>query len=337
MTPAPNENRPVRFLTIGTSPIVETMLRGAHLDPRFVHSAVYSRRQDTASAFAARHGVEHTFTDLEQAACSDTFDAAYIASPNSLHFAQTMLLLSHGKHVLCEKPLASNARQAGLMCRTAQEKGLVLMEGLKTTLTPTFAAVREALPRIAPIRRYFAAFCQRSSRYDRFLAGEDFNVFSPEFSGGSLLDIGIYGLYPMVVLFGPPEEVVSRSLLLRTGVDGQGSLLCRYPQMEGVVVHSKIADSSLPSEIQGEGGRILIERINSFARAQIVLRNGSREDLSVEHAPFDMVYEVSTFIDLICRGGGEHPVNSFAASIATAEIMDAARAQNGIRFPSDRL
>ena len=50
-----------------------------------------------------------------------------------------------------------------------------------------------------------------------------------------------------------------------------------------------------------------------------------------------MVYEVSTFIDLICRGGGEHPVNSFAASIATAEIMDAARAQNGIRFPSDRL
>ncbi len=45
MIPAPNENRPVRFLTIGTSPIVETMLRGAHLDPRFVHSAVYSRRR----------------------------------------------------------------------------------------------------------------------------------------------------------------------------------------------------------------------------------------------------------------------------------------------------
>ena len=327
----------VRFLTVGTSAIAGLFLCGARLDPRFAHTAVYSRRPETAAAFSVRHGVGRTFTDLEQAARSDAFDAVYIASPNSLHYRQAMLFLEHGKHVLCEKPLASNARQAQQMCALAREKGLSLMEAVKTTLSPTFAAVRAALPRIGPVRRYFASYCQYSSRYDRFKAGETANVFSPEFSGGSLVDIGIYGVYPMVVLFGRPEKIASHALVLRSGVDGQGSLLCRYPGMEAVVVHSKIADSSLPSEIQGEQGRIVIDRINTIDRARIIWRDGSQQDISAPHTEYDMAYETSAFIDLVETGRQEHPVNSFQSSIITAEIMDAVRAQNGIVYPADNF
>lgn len=62
-----------------------------------------------------------------------------------------------------------------------------------------------------------------------------------------------------------------------TGVDGQGTLVCRYDGMDAVVVHSKIADSSLPSEIQGENGRIVIDRINAIDSARIIFRDGTQE------------------------------------------------------------
>lgn len=327
----------IRFLTIGTSAITDLFLQGAHLDPRFEHAAVFSRREETAADFARKHGVPLTFTSLEQAARSDAFDAAYIASPNSLHFEQTMLLLEHGKHVLCEKPFASNVRQVRQMCGLAREKGVSLMEAMKTTFSPTFDRIRAELPRIGPVRRYFASYCQYSSRYDRFKQGQDANVFSPAFSGGSLVDIGVYGVYPMAVLFGMPEDIVSKALLLRGGVDGQGSLICRYRDMEAVIVHSKIADSSLPSEIQGEQGRIVIDRINTIDRARIVWRDGSQEDISAPHQEYDMVYELSAFLDMIERRQVESPVNSFANSLATMGIMDAVRAQNGIVYPSDNF
>lgn len=329
--------RPVRFLTVGTSAITDLFLRGAHLDPRFEHAAVFSRREETAADFASKHGVPLMFTSLEQAARSDAFDAVYIASPNSLHFEQTMLLLEHGKHVLCEKPFASNVRQARQMCTLAQEKGLSLMEAMKTTFSPTFARIRTELPRIGTIRRYFASYCQYSSRYDRFKGGQDANVFSPAFSGGSLVDIGVYGVYPMAVLFGMPEDIVSKASVLRTGVDGQGSLICRYRDMDAVIIHSKIADSALPSEIQGEQGRIVIDRINTIDRARIVWRDGSLEDISAPHQQYDMVYELSAFIDMIADKQVESAINSFSNSLTTLGIMDAVRAQNDIVFPSDNF
>lgn len=327
----------IRFLTVGTSAITDLFLRGARLDPRFEHAAVFSRREETAADFARKHGAPLTFTSLEQAARSDAFDAAYIASPNSLHFEQAMLLLEHGKHVLCEKPFASNVRQARQMCGLARDKGVSLMEAMKTTFSPTFDRIRAELPRIGPVRRYFASYCQYSSRYDRFKQGQDANVFSPAFSGGSLVDIGVYGVYPMAVLFGMPEDIVSKAFLLRSGVDGQGSLICRYRDMEAVIVHSKIADSSLPSEIQGEQGRIVIDRINTIDRARIVWRDGSQEDISAPHQEYDMVYELSAFLDMIERRQVESAVNSFANSLATMGIMDAVRAQNGIVYPSDNF
>ena len=237
--------------------------------------------------------------------------------------------------MLCEKAFASNARQVDVMCRTARERGLALMEAMKTTHSPTFARVAENLPKIGRVRRYFASYCQYSSRYDRFKNGDVANAFRAEFSNGSLMDIGVYGVYPMVALFGRPQSVLSDAVLLHTGVDGQGTLVCRYDGMDAVVVHSKIADSSLPSEIQGENGRIVIDRINAIDSARIIFRDGTQEDISAPHERYDMVYELSAFIGMIERGEVSHGVNSHENSLAVMEVMDRARKQNGIVYPAD--
>ena len=325
----------VRFATIGTSAITELFLKGAVLEPRFEYAGAYSRDAGNALRFAREHGAGRHFSSLEELAACEDIDAVYVASPNSLHFGHTMAMLEGGKHVLCEKAFASNARQVDVMCRTARERGLALMEAMKTTHSPTFARVAENLPKIGRVRRYFASYCQYSSRYDRFKNGDVANAFRAEFSNGSLMDIGVYGVYPMVALFGRPQYVLSDAVLLHTGVDGQGTLVCRYDGMDAVVVHSKIADSSLSSEIQGENGRIVIDRINAIDSARIIFRDGTQEDISAPHERYDMVYELSAFIGMIERGEVSHGVNSHENSLAVMEVMDRARKQNGIVYPAD--
>ena len=103
----------VRFGVVGTNFISDWVIAGARQDERFELVAVYSRTQETADAFAAKHQIPHTFTSLEEMAKSPLVDAVYIASPNYLHAEQSILCMKHGKHVLCEKPFASNAREVG--------------------------------------------------------------------------------------------------------------------------------------------------------------------------------------------------------------------------------
>lgn len=103
----------IRFGVVGTNFITDWVIAGARQDERFELVAVYSRTQETADAFAARHQIPYTFTSLEEMAQSSLIDAVYIASPNFLHAPQSILCMKHGKHVLCEKPFASNVREAG--------------------------------------------------------------------------------------------------------------------------------------------------------------------------------------------------------------------------------
>ena len=183
----------VRFGIVGTNFISDWVIAGARQDARFELTAVYSRKQETADAFAAKHGIPHTFTSLEEMASSPLIDAAYIASPNFLHAEQSILCMQHGKHVLCEKPLASNAREARAMIAASEQYGVTLMEAMKPTLTPNFRAVQANLKRVGTIRRYFSAYCQYSSRYDKFKEGIVLNAFRPELSNGAMMDIGVYG------------------------------------------------------------------------------------------------------------------------------------------------
>ena len=104
--------RKVRFGIIGTNFITDWILEAAREELRFEATAVCSRSRETGQAFALKHGIPHLFTSPEEMAASSLIDAVYIAVPNSLHAALSILFMQQGKHVLCEKPLASNAKEA---------------------------------------------------------------------------------------------------------------------------------------------------------------------------------------------------------------------------------
>lgn len=326
----------IRFGVVGTGWITDAFIKGASLDKDFKLCAVYSRSAEKAKEFAKKYSVENIFTDLEEMAKSNLIDAVYIASPNSLHAEQSMLFMNHKKHVLCEKPLASNSNEVKNMIKASRDNNVALMEALKTGFLPNFKAVKENLDKLGEIRRIVANFCQYSSRYDSFKEGRHCNVFDPAFSGGSLMDIGIYCTYFIMSLFGVPKDVIATGEILGTGVDGQGTLCLQYDGMEGVVIHSKITDSVVSSEIQGEAGNMVINKISVPRNITIYYRGGNIQDISRPQIEDDMYYEAAEFINLIKAGKVESDINSHKLSLSVMEVLDKARKQIGVIFPADK-
>ena len=336
----------VRFGVVGTNFITDWVIAGAAQDSRFELAAVCSRTEARAEEFARRYNIPYRYTSLEEMAASPFIDAVYIATPNALHASQSILAMSYGRHVLCEKPLASNSAEAKAMIEASRRYDVTLMEAMKPTLTPNFRAVLDNFRKVGKVRRYFSSYCQYSSRYDRFKAGEYVNAFNPEYANGAVMDIGVYTIYPMVVLFGMPERIMASGTVLSSGADGQGSVLFRYPGMEASVLYSKIADSYLPSEIQGEDGTLVIDRINRIGNVAFIPRRNNVTGGKGEPAhPVDLTnvaemdeyyYEVSEFIDLVLSGRRESPINSHMNSLAVMQIVDEIRRQLGVVFPADR-
>lgn len=329
----------IGFGVVGSNFITDRIIAAGHLDKRFELAALYSRTPERATEYAARHSIPNIFTSLEEMASSEVIDAVYIASPNALHAPQTILCLDHGKHVLCEKPLASNAREAREMAAAARRNGCILMEAMMPTLTPNFQIIKDYLPRIGTPRRWFAAFGKYSSRYDRLKAGELPNAFDPKLSSGAAMDIGVYTIWPMVALFGKPLTVQATAATLHSGVDGHGAVNYTYTDgMIATTLYSKTVDMALPWEIGGEKGTIRGDAINSIMKLEFRERGGEWQDIShPEHSGDDYSYEISHFIDLVQGGFVDSPTNSHERSIAVMEIIDEIRRQTGIVYPADRL
>ena len=128
------------------------------------------------------------------------------------------------------------------------------MEAIRSIFTPGYQALAKHLPKLGTIRRASFHFCQYSSRYDKFKSGIVENAFNPIFSNGALMDIGVYCVHPLVRLFGMPEKIKTDAVLLENGIDGSGTILGVYKDMQAELVYSKISSSRIPSQIQGENG-----------------------------------------------------------------------------------
>ncbi|MBC3231281.1 Gfo/Idh/MocA family protein [Serratia fonticola] len=323
----------IRFAVVGTNWITERFIDAAHESGKMRLTAIYSRNLEQAQAFGANYPVEHFFDSLEALAQSDVIDAVYIASPNSLHCQQSLLFLSHKKHVICEKPLASNLREVEQLVACAREHQVVLFEAFKSAHLPNFLILQQALPKIGKLRKAFINYCQYSSRYPRYLAGENPNTFNPHFSNGSIMDIGYYCVASTVALFGAPQSVLASATLLDTGVDAHGSVCLNYGDFDVVISHSKVSNSDIPSEIQGEEGTLVIEKISEAQGVVLTPRGENSQVLTQPQHINTMLYEAQVFAELVEKQQVEH--EGLENSLIVASLLTEIRRQTGVVFPAD--
>lgn len=320
----------VRFATIGSNFVTDGLLEAARGVPAFRLEGVYSRTAERAEEFAKKWGAPRTYTTIDALCADPSIDAVYVASPNACHEAQSVALLSAGKHVLCEKPAAPDSAALERMVRAARSTNRVFMEAMMPAHTPAYRAIRAAMEEIGPVRRATLRFCKYSSRYDKFKAGIVENAFDPTLANGALMDIGVYCVHAAQLLFGEPQTVAGHSVFLRGGIDGEGSLILGYDDKLAEIVYSKITDCASHSEIEGEAGSILIDAISRPRAARLIPRGGAPREIELGVEFDEMRYEIQDFIDLI-SGMGEK-ARFLEDSVAVTRTLDRARAVMGVNF-----
>ncbi len=315
---------------VGTGKIAHQLADAVRSTEGIEAVALYSRTEASGSAFADAEGILRVYTSFSALLADREVDAVYIASPNALHFGQAMEALRAGKHVLCEKPCTAEESECVRLFAEARSRGLILLEAVRPLHDPMLALVRESLPLLGEVRRVDLEYCQYSSRYDRFKAGELPNAFNPRLANAALLDIGVYPIACLVALFGLPARVRAESLFLRGGFEGAGDILCEYDGFLASISYSKITDSVTPSVIAGERGSLLIERLSATRGIALQLRGEPARALPYMPAPNNIVYELADFRDMIF---GKPPREDFERyTLDTAKLIAEVRELSGISF-----
>lgn len=156
--------------------------------------ALGTHRPHEAVDIAKHIGIDSIYERYNEVIHDPSVDAVYISLPNHLHLTWTMKALSAGKHVLCEKPLACNAAEAGEMKALALATDRVLMEALMYRFHPRTQRIKRMISEgaIGVPRLVRAAFCF-SMTEELLKSGANHRLSSPH-GGGALLDVGCYGV-----------------------------------------------------------------------------------------------------------------------------------------------
>jgi len=186
--------------------------------------AVASRDAERARAFAEAAGIPRYHGSYEALLQDDGVDAVYIPLPNSLHREWVIAAAAHGKHILCEKPLALSAAECEQMQAAADAGGVKLMEAFMYRFHPRTERVVEAVHggAIGTVRAIQTSFTFRLTRPDNIR-------LRPELGGGALMDVGCYCVnVSRTLAAAEPVQVQAWARFGESGVDVELSGAMRF-------------------------------------------------------------------------------------------------------------
>ncbi len=334
----------MRIGVIGTNFVSDMFMKGASFVSEVEVTAVCSGRYENALKFAKKYGIENVFNNYIEMMESDTVDAIYLATPNSMHHQMAIECLKRKFPVFCEKPLGSNYQQVKEMIEAAIENNVHLHDGTVPLYSPNLKVIKDYLKKIGRIRKAVFIFGKYSSRYDAYLRGENPTTFRRELCNGSIMDLGIYAIADAVALFGKPEKIYATAQLLDTGVDCAGTAIFSYPDFEVVILHSKVTDTQLVSEIQGEKGNIYIPMLSRLDKIYYQSReenkkmvyNENNEIISIgQEYDHQFANQLRDFVYCYKNGLVESEVNPFSQILDIHEVLTECRLQSKVIFDCD--
>ncbi|MBC1353376.1 Gfo/Idh/MocA family oxidoreductase [Listeria innocua] len=321
---------------MGTNWITDSFIEGAINSGEWNLTAVYSRTEEKARAFGEKYGELAYFTDIEEMGKSDALDAVYIASPNALHYQHAVSLLKNKKHVIVEKPIFSTVAELEHAHQIARENNVFLFEAARHIQEPNFKRLQENIEKVGTIHGATLAYMKYSSRYDQVLNGEEPNIFSLKFSGGSIVDLGVYPLYSAITLFGEPIKATYFATKLPTGVDGLGPIILEYPSFNITIIQGKNSQSFLPSEIYGQKGTLIVDPLTGIEKITFY-DNATKEEteLAGPVVANDMQFEAAEFARIIEQGDRDTYEYLADLSLKVLRVSNELRHQNDIWFDAE--
>ena len=327
-TTSTDGTRPLRLGVLGAARIARNFIAGVTGSPTVTVTAVASRDPARAAQFAADAQLPQVFESYEALLASPDIDAIYLPLPNGLHGLWSTRACAAGKHVLCEKPLASSAAEARAMYAAARAAGVTLVEAYpyraqEQTLRLKSLVAAGAIGRLRTIHAAFG-FPLRDRADIRL---------DPSLAGGALMDLGSYPLSLIRYLTGaPPQSLHAVGTMDPAGVDD--SALVSLTFADGVLAQAACSFSTVVHRqalIVGDEGVIETTYANHTTEVPPVLRlrRGSDRRAAVEVisvAPANGFRAEAESFAAYVRGEAWSGITE-AESIDVAMMLDAARAQ----------
>jgi predicted dehydrogenase len=295
-------------------------------------TAVASRSAERAAAFADRFDIPTHYGDYDALAGDPDVDVVYVATPHSRHEVDTVNLLRAGKHVLCEKPFALNARQAARMAEEARSRELFLMEAIWSRFLPAYRALVDVIGagRIGEPLLVEADFGFRRP------VDPHHRHFARELGGGALLDLGIYPIQLCTLVLGPIERVVSDGVVGETGVDEVVTALLHHPGGRlGVVKAAIRVNMTCTARIAGTEGVIDLPAMMHCPSSLTVSSAAGVDRIDASYEGNGLRFEIDEVHRCLAEGRTESEVMSLDESIALATTLDAIRADLGVVYPGE--
>lgn len=307
----------LRIGVIGSGRIAAAFAEEAKLVSGVTLAGVYNPNHASAQAFAQRYDLRFGTDDLS--ALLDAVDAVYIASPHLTHGDYIDIALRHGKHVLCEKPLALSAETAARAYALARERNLVLMEGIKTAYAPGFVkmAAMAKSGHIGVVRDVNACFTS--------LTIGTFRPFDASRFDGSMTELGSYPLFAIFRLLGTDyTDLRFRSFRDSRGVDQYTEISLTFPHAVATARIGLGVKSEGALTVAGTEGYLRVDapwwKPQSFS---LCYEDPERDERFYEkYLGAGLRYEISSFLDLTRSEDRRNAKLSEQESIAIAGVME---------------
>ncbi len=326
--------RAVNWGVLGTGNIAKQFARGLKVLPEAHLVAVGSRAQETADAFGDEFEIPRSHASYEALVSDPDVEVIYVSTPHQLHRENTLLCLSAGKAVLCEKPFAINAVEAADMVAAARQYQCFLMEAMWTRFLPVAVKAREWLhageigePRMLTADFGFRAEINREGR-----------LFNPEYGGGALLDVGVYTVSLASMVFGEaPQRTAGFAHIGETGVDEQAAFVLGYTDGRLASLTCAVrVNTPQDAVIMGTEGSIRFHA--PFWRSTgVTLKTEGKDDVTftTPHKGNGYEYQAAEVMNCLRAAKLESQVMPLDESVAIMQTMDQIRGQWNLKYPME--
>ena len=310
----------------------------ARLEDTVLH-AVSSRSPAAAKEFASQYGFATSYHDesgtqgYRQLFADPLVDVVYIATPHAQHFEVAKAALEAGKHVLCEKPLTINAREAQELAALAGMRNLFLMEAVWTRFLP---ATRRALELVRSGGIGTVRWLQTDLGFAATYDPRD-RLFDPAAGGGALLDLTVYPLTWAVSVLGFPATVTAAGKLNHDGIDVQNTVTLEYPDGATAQLVSSLQSNS-PGTITISGTEGWLRTGSPLYRPRRLEFQGADGMVRVEEFPEEtegFIHELRETARCIRAGLLQSPLMAWEDSVRIMQLLDGIREQLGLRYEND--
>lgn len=323
-------SRKIKWGIIGLGNIAHHFVQDLALIEEAELSAVGSRNIHKAKEFALTYGAKNVFGSYQELFESDDVDIVYIATPHNSHAQLSIEALEKGKHVLCEKPIALNAKETIQMIEVSKRKNKFLMEALWTRFNPLFIEAYEKIKKgdLGEIKYINADFAFNIPKTQTRIT--DLNL-----GGGSLLDMGIYPIFLAYMCLGVPLNIQASAHKFDTGADKQTSMIFHYENANAVLHSSFVSSSNMVATISGTKGRINLNPIWHEMDSYDLILNDTKTNFNQPKNGKGYGYEIIECHNCIQSKKIESPLWSHQNSIELIQIIDSVRKSIGLVFPTE--